>query len=187
MEKFGTIKSKILRKITDLYSSENKSELKLMLDLIKENKGFKEMYLLYEDVENKYFDDAETAKYYIDELSEMLKNKKITESKMSNILKDVVVGENEIYKNLDILTENDSLLNIDKKVIAKKNLMTHLTTKKEKVVSENTTFTENERLLHAVLVNNFNLIYGTSLNEDEKKELSDILSLSQEDVDVKIT
>ena len=42
MKKFGDIKSKMLTKLTDSYSKQNKQEIKSMLNLIKENKDFKE-------------------------------------------------------------------------------------------------------------------------------------------------
>ena len=45
MNKFGTIKSKLLSKLTESYASENKAEIKDILTTIKENKNFKEINL----------------------------------------------------------------------------------------------------------------------------------------------
>lgn len=69
MKNFGKIKTKILKKLVESYSTQKKSEIKNILNFIKENKDFKEMYLLYEDLENKYFDDKEIARLYVEELS----------------------------------------------------------------------------------------------------------------------
>ena len=66
MKKFGVIKTKILNKLTESYANENKAEIKDILTLIKENKEFKEMYLFYEEIENKYIEDKETAKLYVE-------------------------------------------------------------------------------------------------------------------------
>lgn len=191
MNKFGVLKSKILKKLTESYSNKNKNEVKDILNTIKENKDFKEMYLFYEEIENKYFDDKEIAKLYVEEIQSVLKDKsdKIASfsKDLNTKLKDVEINENELYSNLDLLVQGENLSNIDKKIIAKKKLVEHLTTKKEIVKKEETQLVENENLLYAVLANNFNVLYNNSLNESQKKELQGILSLTDEDLEVKIS
>jgi hypothetical protein len=190
MNKFGVLKSKILKKLTESYSNKNKNEVKDILNTIKENKDFKEMYLFYEEIENKYFDDKEIAKLYVEEIQSVLKDKseKIASfsKNLNTKLKDVEINENELYSNLDLLVQSENLSNVDKKIIAKKKLVEHLTTKKEIVKKEETQLVENENLLYAVLANNFNVLYNNSLNESQKKELQGILSLTDEDLEVKI-
>jgi hypothetical protein len=190
MNKFGVLKTKILKKLTESYSNKNKSEVKDILNTIKENKDFKEMYLFYEEIENKYFDDKEIAKLYVEEIQSVLKDKsdKIASfsKNLNTKLKDVEINENELYSNLDLLVQSENLSNVDKKIIAKKNLVEHLTTKKEIIKKEETQLVENENLLYAVLANNFNVLYNHSLNESQKKELQGILSLTDEDLEVKI-
>lgn len=191
MNKFGVLKSKMLSKLTESYNQNNKKEVKDILNTIKENKEFKEMYLFYEEIENKYFEDKDIAKLFVEEVSSILKNQTKNISEFSKSLDtkigNVEINENEIYTLLDQLSENDSLNNIDKKVIAKKKLVEHLTTKKETKIEENTTYTSNENLLHAVLANNFNVLYGNTLSEEQKNELKDILSLSNDDLNTKTT
>jgi hypothetical protein len=92
------------------------------------------------------------------------------------------VTTNELYESLDILSEKDSLSNIEKKVIAKNKLVKHLTTKKEIMESKETTLVPNETLLNAVLANNFNALYSNTLSESQKEELKNILSISYEDL-----
>ena len=75
MTNFGTLKTKMLSKLTEAYTKQNKAEMKDILNTIKENKDFKEMYLFYEEIENKYFDDKEIAKLYVEEIQSVLKNK----------------------------------------------------------------------------------------------------------------
>jgi hypothetical protein len=191
MNKFGVLKTKILKKLTESYSNKNKGEVKDILNTIKENKDFKEMYLFYEEIENKYFDDKEIAKLYVEEIQSVLKDKsdKIASfsKDLNTKLKDVEINENELYSNLDLLVQSENLSNVDKKIIAKKKLVEHLTTKKEIVKKEDAQLVENENLLYAVLANNFNVLYNHSLNESQKKELQGILSLSDEDLEVKIS
>ncbi len=189
MNKFGTVKSKILNKLTESYKKEDKSEMKDILKTIKENKEFKEMYLFYEEIENKYIEDKETAKLYVEGLNTYF-GQPIGNSTNLNVfcesihkkLEDVNVISNELYESLDVLSEKDSLSNIEKKVIAKKKLIEHLITKKEIKESKETTLVPNETLLNAVLANNFNVLYSNTLSESQKEELKNILSISHEDL-----
>ncbi len=189
MNSFGKIKSKILKKLVESYSSENKTEMKSIIKTMKSNKDFKELYLFYEEIENKYFEDKDVAKLYIEELNLILKNKynkvSVFCNELDSKLGDVSINENELYSNIDQLLEEDSLNNIDKKVLAKKKLVEHLTKKKEIKESERIVHTSNENLLHAVLTNNFNVLYDNTLSEEQKEEFKNIISLSIEEIEQK--
>ena len=194
MNKFGELKSKMLTKLTESYSKENKKEVKNILNTIKENKAFKEMYLFYEEIENKYFDDKEIAKLYVEGLNTYFgqpmgnwNDLNMFCESLNKKLGSVEITTNELYESLDVLSEKDSLSNIEKKVIAKKKLVEHLTTKKEVNESKQVTYSQNENLLHAVLSNNFNVLYTNNLNEDQQTELKTILSISNEDLVSKTT
>lgn len=189
MNKFGTVKNKILTKLTESYVKENKSEIKEVLSLIKENKDFKEMYLFYEEIENKYIEDKEIAKLYVEGLStyfgqpigNMTNINTLCES-LHKKLENVEITSNDLYESLDMLSEKDSLSNIEKKVIAKRKLIEHLTTKKEISEYKGTTIISNENLLNAVLANNFNVLYSNTLTESQKDELKNILSISYDEL-----
>lgn len=195
MSKIGVIKTKLLKKLTESYGSSNKSEMKNILKTIVENKEFKEMYLFYEEIENKYFEDKETAKLYVEGINTML-NHSMAKQQVKNLntfcesldkkLGNIDVPTNELYEALDQLSVEDSLLNLEKKIVAKKKLVEHLTKKKsvEKIV-ENKVYTANENLLHAVLVNNFNNLYENTLTQEDKEQLKNILELNGEDLVVK--
>lgn len=191
MNNFGKIKSKFLKKITESYQQGSLGNTKNLIKVVKKNKDFKEMYLFYEEIENKYFDDKETAKLYVEEIESILKKKAKKIKQFCEVVNmsvhDTQIDENELYDTIDQLLEEDSLKNIDKKVIAKKKLVEHLTTKKATNNSNTSLYVENETLLHAVLTNNFNLSYDSSLNEQQKIELKNILSMSSEDLEVKTT
>ena len=191
MNKFGVIKTKLLNKLTESYTNENKGEIKNILTTIKENKNFKEMYLFYEEIENKYIDDKETAKLYVEGVISILKQQMddltIFCTSLNKMINVETINENEIYNSLDILIEKDSLSNIEKKVNAKKNLVNHLTTKKEIKESKDSTLIPNENLLNAVLTNNFNALYSNTLSESQKEELKNILSIPYDEIITKTT
>ena len=186
MNNFGIIKTKLLNKLTESYANENKAEIKNILTTIKENKDFKEMYLFYEEIEGKHISDKETAKLYVEGLSTILiqsnENLKAFCESLDKTLVNTDVGSSDLYQALDTLTESDKLSNIEKKVIAKKKLVEHLTTKKEITESKDTTLVPNETLLNAVLANNFNVLYSNTLSESQKEELKNILSIPYEDL-----
>jgi hypothetical protein len=190
MNKIGVVKSKLLKKLTESFGSGDKSEMKQILSKIVTNKDFKEMYLFYEDIENKYFDNSEVAKLYVEELNSVLKNKSKVISdfckELNEVIGDVDFETNELYEHLDQLTEDDNLTNLDKKIVAKKKLIEHLTTKKNSGVEKESTYTTNENLLYSVLANNFNTLYSDKLNEEQKEELKTILSMSSEDLEKNI-
>ena len=189
MNKFGALKSKLLNKLTESYANENKTEVKNILATIKENKDFKEMYLFYEEIENKYIEDKETAKLYVEGLSTYFgqpmgnwNSLNMFCESLNTKLGEIEVETKELYESLDMLSEKDSLSNIEKKVIAKKKLVEHLTTKKEIKESKDSTIVPNETLLQAVLANNFNVLYSNTLSESQKEELKNILSISHDDL-----
>ena len=189
MNKFGALKSKLLNKLTESYANENKTEIKNILATIKENKDYKEMYLFYEEIENKYIEDKETAKLYVEGLNTYFGQpignwdslNMFCES-LNTKLGEVEIETKELYESLDMLSEKDSLSNIEKKVIAKKKLVEHLTTKKEIKESKDSTVVPNETLLQAVLTNNFNVLYSNTLSESQKEELKNILSMSHDEL-----
>ena len=192
MNKFGVIKTKMLTKLTESYSKENKKEVKDILNTIKENKAFKEMYLFYEEIENKYIEDKETAKLYVEGLNTYFgqpmgnwSDLNVFCESLHNKLGDIEIETNELYESLDILSEKDSLSNIEKKVIAKNKLVNHLTTKKEIQESKGSALVPNETLLQAVLANNFNVLYSNTLSESQKEELKTILSITHDDLIIK--
>ena len=191
MNKFGVIKTKLLIKLTESYANENKVEIKDILTTIKENKDFKEMYLFYEEIENKYIDDKETAQLYVEGIANILKQQMDEISNFCTSLNKIInvetINENEIYNSLDTLIENDSLSNIENKVKAKKKLVEHLTTKKEIKESKDSTLIPNENLLNAVLTNNFNVLYSNTLSESQKDELKNILSIPYDEIITKTT
>jgi hypothetical protein len=192
MNNFGKIKSKLLKKLTEAYTNDNfKGNTKNLIKVVKKNKDFKEMYLFYEEIENKYIEDKEVAKLYVEQLGTLLKDKSKKLNSFCEVLNmsiyDVQVESNELYDNIDQLLEDDNLNNIDKKVIAKLKLVEHLTTKKENVVESSKSHTVNENLLHAVLANNFNVLYTNTLSEEQKSELKTILDLNDTDLKTKTT
>ena len=125
MKNFGKIKTSILENLAMSFMKKDNKKIKNILGLITKNKDIKDLYLLYEDIEDKNIEDEETAKKYVEELSSLLKDKNKDLEEIMNELEDNIdfdhqINENQIYKILDLLSEEDNLLNLDKKILAKK-------------------------------------------------------------------
>ena len=185
MAKIGELKIKILHNLTESYIAGDKKNVKDIFKLISENKDFRELYLFYEEVENMYLEDEVLAKLYVENVEKLLKEKveKVEKyyKKVAGVLPKEAVNEVEVYSHLDTLVENDSLKNVDKKIIARRKLVEHLTKKKEITESTNV-HTSNEHLLHFVLAERFNNDFDKMLSKEEKTKLSEILSMSQADL-----
>lgn len=184
MAKIGELKIKILNDLTESYIAGDKKNVKDVFGLVTENKDFRELYLFYEEIENLHLEDEEFAKLYVENVEALLKKKvekvekyykKITKGFPKDVIKEV-----EVYSYLDVLTENDTLKNIDKKIMARKKLVEHLTTKKE--ITETATHTGNEQLLHFVLAERFNNDFDKMLSEEDKTKLGEILSMSHDEL-----
>jgi hypothetical protein len=191
MKKFGIVKTKILNKLIEYYSNENKEEIKNVLGLIKENKDFKEMYVFYEEIENKYIENKEEAQLYVETLEDILKAKSANLEQFSFRINKAMnqedIYESEVYEALDALTEDDTLSNIESKVKSKTKLVEHLTTKKESNQTNEGVVVPNESLLQAVLTNNFNVLYSNTLSESQKEELKNILAIPYDELSSKTT
>lgn len=183
MKTFGLIKTKILNDITESYINNKKGDVKKLIKLIKENKDVNQLYVLYEDVENKYIQNEEVAKIYVDELSDFLSGKKkIVTKEFKKLLesKDEIIVP-DVYNYLDILSEDNSVFNIEKKIEAKIGLKNYLLKEKKSKESDGV-FTENYKLLNVVLTNDFNNEFNDSLNEEEKELFKSILKMSNDEL-----
>lgn len=187
MKNFGELKSKLLTKLTESYNSGNKNELKDLIKKLKSNKNLVEMHNFYEEMESMYFPNKDAAKLYVETLEphfiEKMKTLSSDLKDMSKSLKNVVSESNEVYGFLDVLSEDNNIHNISKKINARENLISHLIKEKKKEVSEIPSVQiENHSLLNAVLVNNFNTKYSDFLNEAQKDTFNKIVSMNNDEM-----
>jgi succinate dehydrogenase flavin-adding protein (antitoxin of CptAB toxin-antitoxin module) len=191
MRTFGELKTKLLTKITESYTSKNKNEVKDLVKKMKSNKSLVEMYMFYEGIEYLNINDKEKAKLYVESIEpiliEKITNLKKDIKEFGKIVKDVVVENNELYSVLDILSEENNIGNISKKIDARESLVNHLIIEKKKEVVETPSVQiENHTLLNTVLVNNFNIKYSDFLNEEQKEIFNKIISMSDNELNTEI-
>jgi hypothetical protein len=188
MSNFGEIKSKLLTKLTESYNSGNKNELKDLIKKLKSNKNLVEMHNFYEEMESMYFPNKDAAKLYVETLEphfiEKMKTLSSDLKDMGKSLKDVVSESNEVYEFLDVLSEDNNIHNISKKINARENFIKFLTTKKSvKKEEESTVQFENHNLLNTVLVGNFNTKFTDFLNDEQKETFTKIVSMTESELE----
>ena len=188
MSNFGKLKSKLLTKLTESYNSGNKNELKDLIKKLKSNKNLVEMHNFYEEMESMYFPNKDAAKLYVETLEPQLIEKmnsiKSDCKGLNKSLKDVVSESNEVYGFLDILSEDNNIHNISKKIDARENFINFLTTKKTvKKEEEPTVQFENHTLLNTVLVGNFNTKFTDFLNDEQKETFTKIVSMTESELE----
>lgn len=181
--KLGELKSKILTILSESYISNDKKEIKKILNLLENDEDIKNLYIFYEEFENNEI-STDNEEKYINSIEELLiKENKRIKNNISNInknLKKVNFEKNDIYECLDILSEETTVFNLSKKLDSKNKLINHLKTKKEKV-NESVIYNKNQKLFETMLVNTFNYNFKDQLNDKEIKYLNKITSFTEND------
>lgn len=188
---FGTLKSKVLACLVEAYSNDDKQQVKNIISLLKENKDYRELYVFYEELEGKYFDNETDAQQYVEEIIPLLEDKYNKSLKflptLNESLSDVEYTTTPLYEELDILLAKKRISNVDRKISARTNLIKHLTTpKNDGIVNEDTKVVTNEPLLFAALTNVFNSSFENQLDEEQKTRLKTIMSMSTNEIEENI-
>lgn len=92
---------------------------------------------------------------------------------------------NKLYENLDILLSRRTIHNVDLQLISKQYLINQLTTKKETPEKNESPLVMNESLYYAVLANNYNILFENELTDEEKSEVKQFMSISEQDIETK--
>ena len=175
MENFGLLKSKIEHKLLESYKNNTfKSEMVNFKKYVLENKNISKIYYLYDELSSKKGLSKDVVGDYINESINVYENTltKIKSQDLLNLKKWISnVDTDNLYESVDNVLTLD-VLNIEKRVIAKKQLSESLTklpvteSKKALIPISSMVSIANKTFNH----------YIDSLSESEKKEFKSILS-----------
>jgi len=190
MKPFGKIKTKIERSLSHLYGKESfKGHMKNFKKNILENKEISKIFYIYDDLSSKKGLDKEIASDYVNESIEELQRlidkntNKITSLSewIDGILSEDIDSE---YSDIDnVVYNNKSIKNLENVLESKKNIKNLITTEKEiKVVKESINIPLSSML--KIASNSFNKEFE-NISESDKKELTELLSLSKKDIQTK--
>lgn len=192
--KFNKLKNEIFSTILESYIKNDKDKIKNIVNLIKSDKDFKDVFLFYENIETGNLPIDTDINEYIDTISKELPKKYSKVKTTAKLLKKYLnenenyVSDNNICENLDIIMNNDGSLNkLNDLVKAKNNLKQYFQENKENINEEDESlnYTKNQRMLNTVLTNNFNMLYENLLNDEDKIEIKNILNLKSDELNKK--
>jgi F0F1-type ATP synthase membrane subunit b/b' len=186
MSTFGSIKTKLEEAASSLYGKPSfKTFMQNFKNLVLENKDISEIYFIYDDLNSNKGLDRDIADDYINESIEYCQILiESNSSKINNIdswLNKFVKTNKNNYKNIENTVYLNSIKDLEVVLESKKQIKKVLTenTKKEEVVTEN----YNLPISTMVSIANKKLSEEFSnLNESDKNELKQIVSLSSNDL-----
>jgi hypothetical protein len=181
--KFGTIKSKIEKILTESYLDETFKDQMFVFDqLVLKNKNIKKLYFLYDELSSNKGLEKNLAENFINECTIVFENtvNKITKNQLKDLelwTSGVKVKNN--YEDIDnLFTSNVALL--ENKLKSKNLISENLQKKSEENLEINTT------LYNLVDVGNKTINnYLSNLTESEKLKIKNILKESDEKLKLK--
>jgi hypothetical protein len=183
MNYFGNIKSAIETKLIKEYNTTNFAKsMKFFKKTVLENKELSQMFFLYDELSKPKGMDMELATDYLNESVDLLK--RLIEKNSTKIQElvewiDGIEVENN-YSDVDTLVYLKSAVNLEKVVESKKNIRRILTsTNRQEKITENVNIPLSSMM--KIVTNTFNKEYST-ISEEEKNELKELLSYSKKDI-----
>lgn len=189
MNTFGKIKTMLEEASVVSYKKNEFSKyMTVFKNMVLENKDICELYYIYDDLSTNKGLDRDIADDYINENVEYSKvlvseNEK-TLNKLSNWLENIVESTSNNYKNIDTLIYNDSIKNLEKVLESKKQIKNVLIKESVKVENKETI---NMPLQTMVKMYESTLKNNVVLNENEIKEISELKSLSKNEIEKEIS
>ena len=181
MIKFGILKSKVENVLLESYKNDTfKTEIQNFKKLVLENKNINKIFFLYDDLSSDKGLNESVINDYINECITIYENtiNKIKQSDIDNLKKWVgnTKAEN-VYESIDNLFSTD-ILTIESRINSKK-LISESLKKQPKKVQE----TVNVPLTSMVNIANKTIsTYIQNLEESDRKELTDLLTTSDEEL-----
>ena len=181
MIKFGILKSKVENVLLESYKNDTfKTEIQNFKKLVLENKNINKIFFLYDDLSSDKGLNESVINDYINECITIYENtiNKIKQSDIDNLKKWVGNTKVEnIYESIDNLFSTN-ILTIESRINSKK-LISESLKKQPKKVQE----TVNVPLTSMVNIANKTIsTYIQNLEESDRKELTDLLTTSDEEL-----
>jgi hypothetical protein len=191
MKNFGKIKNKFSEVLIESIIKKNDTGKKTFgkfVKMLKENEILKTQYFIYDNIENKYFDNSGDAKDYIKESVSLLskyKKKDIMEAnkKLASLVtvKNVDYDSKGLHENITkLIFTGKSSKTLEGLLESMNTLRDHMTTERIDESSEFERVDLPPSVLSKMVVNKFNSKYE-DISEGEKKIIKSILNGSEED------
>lgn len=178
--KFGELKSKIEKCLTESYSKNNtKKDLFVFKELVLKNKNVSKLFYLYDELSTKKGLSENVASEYVNQCTTIFENtiNKITYNEVKELVDWTShVKSNNEYSDIDNLFTN-GLLNLESKIKSKK-IITENLQKKPEVNKKEVLSLPLKSITN--VANKTIKSYISNLNESEQKEVLSILNTPKE-------
>jgi hypothetical protein len=185
MKNFGYYKNNIDSILENSFTDSDKFKrnLSVVMGAMKYSKILREFFTLYNEIENKHFENKDDSRNYINEAVDFLKSNKHKLNKVTPILNKIILDRkdlctkktNKIYENIDNVVFNNSITNLET-ISESKNFLTENTLQTKKT----TTKIKNPKILSHVLSKNYGEAYNESLTENEQIILKNTLLMTED-------
>jgi hypothetical protein len=183
--KFGILKSKIENVLLESYKDGSlKTELKTFKKLVLENKDINRLYYIYDDLTSNKGLSTEVAGDYINEMVTLYENtvNKIVPADLKKI-KDWVNNSSVVENSYEVIDNllSSGVLNLESKISSKK-IITETITKKPVTEKE---VVKVPLSTMVTMANKTIKNFIDDLNESEKKEFNELLSIEDSELEPK--
>ena len=187
---FGKSKNKIDSILVNTFSEKPKFKkaFHTLMESLKDNPTNREFFVLYSQIENKSFTSRNDAEEYLNESIKTLKSKKnkVNLKRINNSINKYKTytdkKSNQLYESLDTLVFNENVLDIEKRIEAKKLILKKLQSKKSISITEN-------KVPNSLLINlstkKFNEKYK-NLSEGERKQFKTLMNKDMDSLEKEI-
>jgi hypothetical protein len=185
MKNFGYYKNNIDSILENSFTNSDKFKrnLSVVMGAMKYSKILREFFTLYNEIENKHFENKDDSRNYINEAVDFLKSNKHKLNKVTPILNKIILDRkdlctketNKVYENIDNIVFNNSITNLET-ISESKNFLTENTLQTKK----STTKIKNPKILSHVLSKNYGEAYNESLTENEQTILKNTLLMNED-------
>tara|TARA_Y100000592_G_scaffold19534_1_gene29966 strand:- start:2228 stop:2971 length:744 start_codon:yes stop_codon:yes gene_type:complete len=170
---------------------EFKKNLSVIMGALKYSKTLKEFFTLYNEIENKNYNNLKDGENFLNEATTHLKNKKADLLKVKPLLDKIITKRkklvetktNKIYENIDKIVFSNNIKNIDSVIESKKTLTESMVNRKSLVETKPI----DPKILSMVINKNYKKEYENSLTESQQNILKNTLLMSEDTLEKEFT
>ena len=170
---------------------EFKKNLSVIMGALKYSKTLKEFFTLYNEIENKNYNNLKDGENFLNEATTHLKNKKADLLKVKPLLDKIITKRkklvetktNKIYENIDKIVFSNDIKNIDSVIESKKTLTESMVNRKSLVETKPI----DPKILSMVINKNYKKEYENSLTESQQNILKNTLLMSENTLEKEFT
>ena len=170
---------------------EFKKNLSVIMGALKYSKTLKEFFTLYNEIENKNYNNLKDGENFLNEATTHLKNKKADLLKVKPLLDNIITKRkklvetktNKIYENIDKIVFSNDIKNIDSVIESKKTLTESMVNRKSLVETKPI----DPKILSMVINKNYKKEYENSLTESQQNILKNTLLMSEDTLEKEFT